>query len=145
MYKRFKINYKLSKDMYDKYKGVVEVKGCYCNVATILMKMGDSRIMGDVKIVFGAWQVPLSGGDNIFARHCFFLNGDDIVDLTYFAAISDKDNDNRDYMIFKTLTVEEYLDYLAKADWDTSLSRFTEKMFRQITVKLMEENIILIG
>ena len=82
--------------MYDKYKGVIEVKGCYYNVATILMKMGASRISDDIKIAFGAWQVPLSGGDNIFAKHCFFLKDGEIIDPTYFAAISDKDNDNRE-------------------------------------------------
>lgn len=41
--------------------------------------------------------------------------------------------------------IEEYLDYLEGADWDTSLSKFTQKMFNQITLKLMKENIILIG
>lgn len=142
MDKRFKINYKLSKSMYEEHKNVIKIKSCYHNVAMIIAS-ANIEILRDLKICFGAWQVPLSDNDsNLFAKHCFFLKGDDIVDPTYFA--SNKGNDI-DYMIFKTFTVDEYLEYLIKDNFDASLPSVTNYMFNQATIELMKENIILVG
>ena len=143
LYKRFKINYKLSKSMYEKYKNIINLKGCYHNVAMIIASSSIEELR-DLKICFGAWQVPLSDNDsNLFAKHCFFVKDDDIVDPTYFAT-NNKGNDI-DYMIFKTLTVDEYLEYLIKDNFDASLPSLTNYIFNEIAIKLMKENIILIG
>lgn len=143
MYKRFKINYKLSKKVYEEYKNIIKIKGCYHNIAMIIAS-SNIELLRDLKIAFGAWQVPLSDNDsNLFAKHCFFVKDDDIVDPTYFAT-NNKGNDI-DYMIFKTLTVDEYLEYLIKDNFDASLPSFAHDLFNQATIDLMKENIILIG
>lgn len=142
MYKKLKIDYELSKKVYEEYKNVIKIKSCYYNVAMIIAP-ANIEILRDLKICFGAWQVPLSDNDsNLFAKHCFFLKGDDIVDPSYFASGK---NDNIDYMIFKTLTVDEYLEYLIKDNFDASLPAVTNQMFNQATIELMKENIILVG
>ena len=139
LYKRFKINYELSKKVYEEHKNVINIKSCYRNVAMIIASY-NIELLRDLKICFGAWQVPLS--DNVFAKHCFLLKGDDIVDPTYFAS---EKNDNRDYMVFKALTVDEYLEYLIKDNFDASLPSVTNYMFNQATIELMKKNTILIG
>lgn len=139
MYKKLKINYELSKKVYEKYKNIIKIKGCYYNIAQIIITTG-ATLKDSYKIAFGAWQVPLL--DDIFAKHCFFLKGDDIVDPTYFASGK---NDNIDYMIFKTLTIDEYLEYLEKDNFDTSLPSVTNYIFNEMAIELMKENIILIG
>lgn len=142
MYKKLKIDYELSKKVYEKYKDIIKIKSCYHNVAMIIAS-ANIEILRDLKICFGAWQVPLSDNDsNLFAKHCFFLKGDDIVDPSYFASGK---NDNIDYMIFKTLTIDEYLEYLIKDNFDASLPAVTNQMFNQATIELMKENIILVG
>ena len=138
MYKKLKINYELSKKVYEKYKDLIKIKSCYHNVAMIIASSSIEVL--NLKICFGAWQVPLS--DNVFAKHCFFVKGDDIVDPSYFA--TNKSNDI-DYMIFRTLTVDEYLDYLIKDNFDASLPSVTNYMFNEIAIELMKKNIILVG
>ena len=139
MYKKLKINYELSKKVYEEHKDIIKIKSCYHNVAMIIAS-ANIEVLRDLKICLGAWQVPLS--DNVFAKHCFLLKGDDIVDPSYFA--TNKGNDI-DYMIFKTLTIDEYLEYLRKDNFDASLPAVTNQMFNQATIELMKENIILVG
>lgn len=142
LYKRFKINYKLSKKVYEEYKNIIKIKGCYHNIAMIIAS-SNIELLRDLKIAFGAWQVPLSDNDsNLFAKHCFFVKDDDIVDPTYFA--TSKSNDI-DYMVFKTFTIHQYLEYLVKDNFDTSIPSVTNYMFNEIAIELMRENIILIG
>lgn len=142
MYKKLKIDYELSKKVYEEYKNVIKIKGCYYNVAMIIAS-ANIELLRNLKISFGAWQIPISDNDsNLFAKHCFFVKGDDIVDPSYFA--TNKGNDI-DYMIFKTLTIDEYLEYLIKDNFDASLPSVTNYMFNQATIELMKENIILVG
>lgn len=140
MYQKLKMNYELSKKMYEEYKNLIKIKGCYHNIAMIITR-SSVEMLGDLKIGFGAWQIPLYE-DNIFAKHCFLLKDNSVIDPTYFASGK---NDNSDYMIFKTLSVDEYLEYLEKDNFDTSLPTFTDNMFNEIAIELLKEKIILIG
>lgn len=144
MVKTYKMDYELSKNIYDKNSNLVTVKNCYKNVADIFIRyIVHAEKLSGIKIAFGAWQVPLSDTDNIFARHCFFLLNDKVIDPTYF--VNGNKKEDIDYLVFKTYSIEEYRDTLLKCDGDTYLGKYSEPMFRKKVLALMEDNLILIG
>lgn len=143
MMKRFKMDYELSKRTYEQYSALLEKRGCYTNVANIVIDRAYRANRPNIKIAFGAWQVPLNGITNVFARHCFLIEDDKIIDPTFFTIYTEFDN--RDYLIFKTYDIDEYLDKLAECEGDTYLGEYSEPMFNQKLLSLKEKEIILMG
>lgn len=135
--KKYKLNKKVSKEMYLRHKGIVTFKGCYDNVYNIVTKerMLYNFLYSDYKVCYGAWSV----GDksNLYAKHCFFLVGGKVVDPTYYTTTEI----DRDYLIFKELSIKEYIDMLLKTNGDVSLMREMNK----IQMELMSKGILLIG
>lgn len=139
-----KMDYELSKSMYEECKHLVEMKGCYSNVAKIFLgHVLYEEDLANIKVAFGAWEVPLSDGNNIFAKHCFFVLDDKIIDPTHFT--TSKEIDNRNYLIFKRYGLQEYMDKLNECKGDTVLSKYIEPIFHEKTMELLEQNIFLIG
>ncbi|WP_368262457.1 hypothetical protein [Clostridium disporicum] len=146
--KKYCLNYELSKEVYDRNKDMVAIKECYLNVAKIITC---DRVIKehykDYKVVFGGLKIDLNESSNsteMYAKHCFLLFKDEIIDVTVF----ESDNINKetvDYLIFKTFEIEDYLDKLEKCNGDTSLSKFMLKFLNEKTMELYNENIILLG
>lgn len=143
--KKFKMNYDLSKEIFESCKGLVKLKGCYSNVAQITLKhIIRKEEFSKIQIVFGAWESPISDNNNkVYARHCFFLLDDEVIDPTYFTTT--RDDKDLNYLVFKTFNLEDYLHALGECRGDTYLEKYTENMFRHQVMSLMKENIFLIG
>lgn len=140
----FQMDYDLSKDMYEECKHLVEMKGCYSNVAKIFLDhVLYEEDLANIEMVFGAWEVPVSDERNIYAKHCFFLLDNKIIDPTYFTTTKKKEN--RRYLIFKKFGLQEYMDKLNECKGDTSLDKYTYQMFNDKTMELLAQNIFLIG
>lgn len=147
MFKIFKMDYDLSRNMYEENKYLVKVKECYHNIAQLVINhITYEEELCDIKIAFGAWQISLGDeGDksNIYAKHCFFLLGDKVIDPTHFTTT--KEQEDRDYLVFKTFDISEYLTALRNNHNDTYLPKNTEKMYQSMFLKMMENNMILLG
>jgi len=144
--KKYYINHELSKEIYDRNKGIIEIKCCYLNVAKIVIHdLLNKEEFKDAKVVFGGWKINLGETSNsmeVYAKHCFLLLNDEVIDVTAFKTEIKEDVD---YIIFKTFTMDEYLEHLEDCDGDTSLSDMMLRFMNQKSVELYKENIILLG
>ena len=147
MFKKFKMDYDLSRKMYEENKYLVKVKECYHNIALLVINhITYEEELCDIKVAFGAWQISLGNEDNqsnVYAKHCFFLLGDKVIDTTHFTTT--KEQEDRNYLVFKTFDISEYLKALENNNKDTSLPKYTEKVYRSMFLKMMEANLVLLG
>lgn len=142
MLTQYKIDNELSKFFYEKYKDVLGIKECYYNVAKIFLSYDFKKDnLSNIKVTFGAWQITLSDKDNVFARHCFLLIDDKIVDPTNFLTAAA----DRTYLIFKTFEMEEYKEKLKECAGDAYLPKYIEPMYREMALNLSNKGIYLVG
>lgn len=141
--KEYKLDYDLSKEMYDKHKLLVKQKECYNNIAKISIAMQYlDNYNENIKIAFGAWQI-FDDSKQVYARHCFFLlDNEKVIDPTCFV-VSNKIND-RSYLVFKTYDLDDYDKKLRECNLVPSIDKYTEKIFRKAQNILHKDNVILI-
>lgn len=146
--KKYYLNYDLSKEIYERNKDMIEIKGCYLNVAKIVMHdLFHKKEFKEAKVVFGGWKIEFNSTSKsveTYIKHCFILLNDEIIDVTAFKTKNINTN-NDDYIIFKTFTMEEYLDNLKLCNGDTSLNKIMLKFMNDKSLELFKENIVLLG
>lgn len=142
MIQRFKLDYNLSKKIYEDCKDLIQEKECYHNVADIFVKyIVKKPDLYDFKVVFGAWQIPNIGNDNVFARHCFFMLEDRVVDPMYFLM----EETNIDYLAFKGFSVKSYYKKLVECQGDALLGKYSQQIYFKAFNYLTEHKMLLLG
>ena len=138
-FKKYKIDREASYNLYLKYKDIIKFKGCYDNVYNIVNQevMLFNNDYADYKICYGAWSVD--SNSNLYAKHCFFLKGDTVIDPTYFT-ITESD---KEYIVFKKYSPKEYARLLVELNGDISLTHILNKV--QLQLFESGSDIILIG
>lgn len=145
--KKHNLNHALSFKMYNMFKDLLKLNECYFNIATIVLASDKANInLKPLKISFGMWEVL----PNTYARHCFFVMDDTIIDPTSFVVAKEKIklgledtisfNDN--YLIFKTYEIDEYI----KALYDDEipyLPSYNDDMYIKMESKMLENGMNL--
>lgn len=137
----YDIDMEESKKIYEDMKSDMKVKGCYDNIAKVVIKYipRHANEYKDAKVVFGGWQLS-AFGDNVFVRHCFLMTKDEkVIDPTYFVA----PNEGGKYIKFFEYDIPKYLQLLE--NHNTSLDDLLFRPTNKIVQELMEKNIIVLG
>lgn len=102
---KLSINYNKSEKLYEKYKNIIKNKECYTNVFYLISKNQKNFIIGKWKVAYGFVHIS----DNIYCRHCFILETNDVIDPTVFTLKNR--SENRNYFVSKIFNnIDEYLD-----------------------------------
>lgn len=94
--------------------------------------------MKNIKIVYGAWELDVS--NKLYAKHCFFLKNNEVIDPTFFTIESKKEDIK--YFSVKEYTINEFLNEIENNDGDIN---FCEKEYREVIEHLYKNGIILLG
>lgn len=141
--RKYELNVIDSEKLCTRNKNLVEIKMCYSNVANIVLNYFPLfREYKGIKIAYGG--VNLAPAlDGAYAKHCFFLYEDSVIDPT--AMLWDKELQNRDYVVARTFSYDEYMKEVMLSDGDTSLDRAMRKDYQKLMECLRKENKILVG
>lgn len=136
------VNRDLSNYIYSTHKAMIFMKECYANVARLCTNLEFKKEFrdNDVKIVFGGSESACANR-KLFIKHAFFLIDGEVVDPTL--ALGDRLAES--YMAIKVFEIEEYLQLLYENDLDTSLGKYGMELFHEATMKLLKEDVFLIG
>lgn len=140
----YKLNYSLSKELYDKTYKYINPKTCYNNVLTIFYReMLLDKKYADYKIVFGGWQVsPYQ--DNFFCKHCFFMKDNEVIDPTVMIDYKDLDKDIK-YIVGTVLTKKE-ISNISQLDQLYDLcNKIIDVDLNKLSRELYQQGIILAG
>ena len=137
----------LSKAYYEKCKFLLAKKQCYDNIAKVCInQFSEAKVEGDIKVIYGAYLLPIKGTTQFYAKHCYLKINNEIVDPTAIANnISIEMLESTLYLDLISLEVNDYLDKLAKCGYNTMLSPYIEKNFRDKELELLKKDIILVG
>ena len=136
--KPYKIDYDLSKRVYEQYKDIIEIKQCYNNsftVATTSQELG--FFDGKCKLGYCYMDIGFIG---LLVRHCVIITEDNkLIDVTAFASDNEKERIlRRDYYIFEELDDKQVFKMVnATNHADNSRSRKELKAYKE----LFENNI----
>ena len=110
----YKLNYKLSKKIYVKYKEELQINMCYSNVYLIRSCVELNNY--SYQIAYGFLL-----NDDVFTRHCFILlsNGT-IIDPTFFIFAEEKEEETTEYFIIKTFNLINYMEMVIRNKFDLS-------------------------
>lgn len=105
--KEYKIDYELSKEMYEEHKDLIQLKQCYNNCFEVAMSDRRFNFFNkEIKMGYCYMDIGFVG---ILVRHCVLITHDDkLIDVTAFAS-EKKEEDilRRKYFVFETLDDEE--------------------------------------
>lgn len=106
--KEYKIDYELSKEIYEEYKGLIQLKQCYYNCFKVATSSNKQFDFFNKEIKMGYCYMDI-GFVGILVRHCVLITHDDrLIDVTAFASEKKKDDIlKRKYFVFETLDDEE--------------------------------------
>lgn len=143
--KEYKLNVELSKELYDKCKDMIKIKECYNNVARIYLRhmIDNPENYMHYKIVFGAWQL-LSVSRKAYARHCFFMYNDEVVDPMIFMEEHQEKIDNETYLKIKEYGFFEYSEAILRNQPDPYFYDEVEQLYLKTTYELFEKGVALI-
>lgn len=107
--KKYYLDLKLSKKIYNSNKNKLKKSECYTNIFNVITS--PELVSQDIKIAYG---FIYRKSINMFTRHCFVILGDRVVDPT--ALFWDIENvaDITTYYPFKEYTFTEYLSALSE-------------------------------
>lgn len=109
MIKEHKLNLELSREVYEKCKGALEVKQCYNNVFYVVTYYPEYFNKDN------HWQVAYgyhSAIGNLMARHCFITNkNNEVIDPTIFTRTHSNPEESED-KIYISHTIFDFEDYL---------------------------------
>lgn len=144
--KTYKVDMELSKELYKKCKSYINTKECYRNVCRIYIReMMCKKEYVDYRIAYGGWQV-IGCNKTLFAKHCFFIKGDKIIDPTLFTSYRERDEDML-YIVADTFSLEEYAELIELHGFETHVQTMTDKVLNTFAQELLkeQEQIFLIG
>ncbi|KEK23927.1 hypothetical protein [Bacillus gaemokensis] len=112
-----KINIELTEEVYETCSHAIQTKMCYNNVFNVMGYFMDKFRSGEWKVAYGYYTVI----ENIMARHAFIVVTEtgDAIDPT--APTLSSGYEDRKYISFALLDVDEYLDLIGKEDREPAL------------------------
>lgn len=125
------LNVEKSREIYNKYKSRLEVKMCYNNIFKISSLEINKFYSGEWKIAYGYMSIM---DTVLYARHCFILEGNNVIDPTLFT--NPHPDTNRKYLVFKIF--DNYTDYtssIENEDYKPALERTLRKLDLQLVIK----------
>ncbi len=104
---KYVFDYEQSKALFDKYKSIVEPKMCYNNIYHVACYEVGRIKNNKFKVAYG--YISLNEEKTLYARHCFFVSDNTVIDPTIIANHKDN-NECYDYLVFKVFdSYEEYI------------------------------------
>jgi hypothetical protein len=140
MIREHELNSPISRVVYEDCKRWIEMKYCYHNVFNVITHGYGSKFhKNQWKIAYGY----VTAVENLMARHCFIIDEyGDVIDPTL---INSKSQKHREYVSFKILTFEEYMETLTKHDNQPSLFGAFRKEEKLANEWSRENNVVLFG
>ena len=129
-----------SKKLYEKYSNMIGTKMCYQNIFRISVLELEKFNSGKWKIAYGYVSIY---EDSLFARHCFIIDSDNIIDPTIF--VTGEVKENPEYMVFKVF--DDYNDYytmIEKNDFKPDLIYPLRELDYKLVKEMLEQNKYLI-
>ena len=138
--KQYALNFDLSRNLYEEHKEDIKSKNCYHNIFNVLIFYPENFRRGEWKIAYGY----VKSVENIYCRHCFIFNGEEVIDPTVFT--TNRDNKNRTYYITKVFdSAGDYLEALeAEGDYP-ALQKHLRKEDKKAQEWARENGCIFIG
>lgn len=133
-----KLNIQASKAMYEKFKGKIEAKMCYSNIFRMVTYMLPKFQSGEYKVAYGYISIC---DKSLYARHCFIVCGDSVIDPTIFAASGNLD---ADYIITKIYDISDYTKAIEDNDFIPDLIRPLRELDKKMFLEMQEKGIYLI-
>lgn len=134
-----KLDIQTSKVMYEKFKNKIEPKMCYNNVFRISTSMMSKFKSGEWKVAYGYISVFEK---SLYARHCFIICGDSVIDPTLFAASGNLD---ADYIITKIYdNFSDYTKAIEDNDFVPDLIKPLRELDKKMFLKMQEKGIYLV-
>ena len=138
--KQYALNFDLSQSLYEQHEEEIKSKSCYHNIFNIVVLYPEKFRSGEWKIAYGY----VRSVENIYCRHCFILNEEEVIDPTVFT--SNQDNKKRTYYVTRAFdSAGDYLEALeAEGDYPA-----LQKQLRKDDLKAqewaLENGLIFIG
>ena len=144
MIKTHKLNFDLSREVYEKCKSALTVKECYNNVFNTI-SFYPEKFRDDWKVTYGY----CTALDNLLARHCFIVNEKgEAIDPTIFTRSESSIEGSKD-KLFVSHTIFEFDDYieaLGKEEGQPALYDYFRKKEMNIAQPWANKNgYILVG
>ena len=133
-----KLNIQASKAMYEKFKGKIEAKMCYSNIFRMVTYMLPKFQSGEYKVAYGYISIF---DKSLYARHCFIVCGNSVIDPTIFAASGNLD---ADYIITKIYDISDYTKAIEDNDFIPDLIRPLRELDKKMYLEMQEKGIYLI-
>lgn len=134
-----KLDIQKSKAMYEKFKGKIEAKMCYNNIFRMVTYMLPKFQSGEYKVAYGYISIF---DKSLYARHCFIICGDSVIDPTLFASSGNLD---ADYIITKIYdNISDYTKAIEDNDFIPDLVRPLRELDKKISMQMQEKGIYLI-
>lgn len=106
--KEYKLDYKLSKELFKSNRRLFNSNECYNNIFNLIPSISSNK--DDIKVAYG---FVYTAGINMFTRHCFVLYKDKIIDPTaMFWTNINTLYDTFYYYPMIEFSIENYLDIL---------------------------------
>lgn len=134
-----KLDIQTSKAIYEKNKDKIEAKMCYRNIFRMVTCMFPKFQSGEYKVAYGYISVF---DKSLYARHCFIVCGDYVIDPTIFAASGNLD---ADYIITKIYdSVDEYMKAIEDNDFIPDLIIPLQDLDKKMFIQMQEKGIYLV-
>ena len=134
-----KLDIQTSKAIYEKNKDKIEAKMCYRNIFRMVTCMFSKFQSGEYKVAYGYISVF---DKSLYARHCFIVCGDYVIDPTIFAASGNLD---ADYIITKIYdSVDEYMKAIEDNDFIPDLIIPLQDLDKKMFIQMQEKGIYLV-
>ena len=128
-----------SKAIYEKYKKKIKPKMCYNNVFHIATDMLLKFKSGKYKVAYGYISVF---NHSLYARHCFIIREDLVVDPTLFAT---GENLDADYIITKIYDdINDYIKAVEDNNFIPDLIRPLQDLDKKMFIQMQEKGIYLV-
>ena len=134
-----KLDIQTSKAIYEKHKDKIGAKMCYRNIFRMVTCMFPKFQSGEYKVAYGYISVF---DKSLYARHCFIVCGDYVIDPTIFAASGNLD---ADYIITKIYdSVDEYMKAIEDNDFIPDLIIPLQDLDKKMFIQMQEKGIYLV-
>ena len=119
---------------------MIGTKMCYQNIFRISVLELEKFNSGKWKIAYGYVSIY---EDSLFARHCFIIDGDNIIDPTIF--VTGEVKENPEYMVFKVFdNYNDYCNMIEKNGFMPDLIYPLRKLDYKLVKEMSEQNKYLI-
>ena len=133
-----KLDIQTSKAIHEKHKDKIEAKMCYRNIFRMVTCMFPKFQSGEYKVAYGYISIF---DKSLYARHCFIVCGDSVIDPTLFASSGNLD---ADYIITKIYDISDYTKAIEDNDFVPDLIRPLRELDKKLFLKMQEKGIYLV-